>query len=178
MGAKGLGGPGRHGLWSYAAPLTLVAVLAGVVVARVLLPAQRPLPPERETRTTVAAGSGVSGTVTVREGDCQPGVVGEAHRTGCGARPVSRRIYVYSPPIGAAAIASAYYRGGLRPVSVGRSDGRGNYAIELPAGSYSVLVEDGGRHYCNSLAGGRACAVTVRPGKRARHDLEIDHGSF
>jgi hypothetical protein len=173
---------GRPG--TYAAALLLAAILAGVVVVRLLLPEERP---DRDpalgggsslpAATTLVAGSGVHGTVVLRQGNCQPRVVGRTGGLGCELRPTSRRLYVYSPPIGGSEIEGAYYRGGRRPASVGRSDGQGGYAIALPAGAYSILVEDRGRSYCRSFSGGLACAVTVRAGERVRRDLEIDHGS-
>jgi hypothetical protein len=177
----GSGRPGRPRPGTYVAALLFAAILAGTVAVRVLAPSEqreRGTGTTQATGTTRAAGSGVHGTVTLREGDCQPGVVGEPGGSGCRVHPASRRVHVYSPPIGDGAVEGAYYHGGRRPTSVGRSDSQGKYAIDLPAGSYTILVEDDGRFYCHSFEGGRACAVTVRAGERVRRDLEIDHGSF
>jgi hypothetical protein len=180
MNGQGPRSSGRHSLGALVALLLFAAILGSVVVVRALLPTQQPLPaPETPgTTTTLAAGSGVHGTVTLREGNCQPGVVGETRAIPCDVHPVSRRVYIYSPPVGDNEVDGAYYRGGRDPKAIVHSDGQGNYAIDLPTGSYSIMVEDDGRHYCNSLSRGRACAVTIRAGEHARRDLEIDHGSF
>ncbi len=171
---------GRHRLGALVAVLLFTAILGSVVMIRALWPTQQPLPALEAPGTTgvLATGSGIRGKVTLREGNCQPGVVGETRAIPCDVRPVSRRVYIYSPPVRDNELDGAYYRGGRRPKAIVHSDGRGNYAIDLPAGSYSILVEDDGRHYCNSASGGRACAVTIRAGEHLRRDVEIDHGSF
>jgi hypothetical protein len=134
------------------------------------------------TRTSARSGDEgiVFGTVQVREGNCMPGPVpaGEPRPNPCNTRPVATTVYAHSPLAVGPAGEPQYPTPGA-PVKVVRSAGDGTYELALPAGRYSILVDDGGRPYCNTFevrAGqSLACPVEVEAGLRTQHDITIDH---
>jgi hypothetical protein len=120
----------------------------------------------------------IYGTIVLIDGNCQPGVVGDTSRTKCMSRSVSRKVYLYSPPVLRRQFTDTYYGGYRSPTLIGQSDGDGHYEIQIRPGPYSILVEDEMRQYCNRFSDRQACAVTIRPGQRARYDLKIEHITF
>jgi hypothetical protein len=120
----------------------------------------------------------IYGTVVLIGGNCQPGVVGDADRTKCTSRSVSRKVYLYTPPVPRRHFTDTLYAGDRSPALIGQSDSDGHYEIRIRPGPYSVLVEDDMRQYCNHFSERQACAVTIRPGQRVRYDLKIEHITF
>lgn len=58
------------------------------------------------------------------------------------------------------------------------SDANGYFETELPAGTYSVFVEDDGKEYCNFSGGlGGQCQVTVTDGL-AEFNANIDKTAY
>jgi hypothetical protein len=120
----------------------------------------------------------IYGTVVLTDGNCQPGMVGDTNRTKCTSRSVSRKVYLYTPPVPRRHFTDTYYAGDRSPALITQSDGNGHYEIRIRSGPHSILVEDDMRQYCNRFSEREACAVTVRPGERVRHDLKIEHITF
>jgi hypothetical protein len=127
----------------------------------------RPTPTHVPTIT-----QGLYGRVVLIEGDCMPVTTPER----CRISYPSRRISVREPAtlddmVGTYLVTS-------RPlVAATTADERGFYEVQLPPGTYSVFVEDGGREYCNRFGGQlEACQVTVGEGIKEHH-IQIDHAS-
>ena len=128
--------------------------------------------------TRPGAQSMIYGTVVQTDGNCQPGVVGDTSSTKCKSRPVSRKVYLYIPPVLRRHFTDTYYAGDRSPALIAQSDGDGHYEIRIGPGPYSILVEDNMRQYCNRFSERQACTVTIRPGERVRYDLKIEHITF
>ncbi len=110
------------------------------------------------------ARTGIYGTVTLTSGDCMPG---EPSKTNpCTQTKISRTVYVREPATSANMDTVPnynYLKTETKLVKQTVSDANGYYEAELPAGTYSVFVEDGGKEYCNSFGGqGEACQITLK----------------
>lgn len=83
--------------------------------------------------------------------------------------PVVRTVYIYSPVTFGQYQANQY----SSPIASTVSGSDGAYSITVPAGSYSVIVDDGGVKYCNLFSAGFACPVTVGQ-TSVPYDITID----
>ena len=154
--------------------LTLRAVK--VVAAAIALAGLGTLAGGAAASGRAAATATIYGTVLLVEGSCQPASVGGA--SDCRTRPVSRRIFLYAPPLSARKFPERHYTGSRRALFVGRSDARGRYSLRVPAGRYSILVADGANRYCNRFYGPTACLAAPNAGTRVHLDLRIEHATF
>jgi hypothetical protein len=60
-------------------------------------------------------------------------------------------------------------------VAEARSDADGFYELALPAGQYSVLVQDLGDWFCDRPAAEGVCLVTVPGGEVVQNDIFVDY---
>jgi hypothetical protein len=129
---------------------------------------------------------GIYGTITLRTGNCMPRVVtrGEdgtlnlpPRQDPCTVAVVDREVYIY-PVLGSKyKWRGTYLPGDVAPLRVVRSK-NGFYEVEVPAGSYSVLVEDEGKKYCMfGNSNDEACAVTIKAGELWEYQILINHAS-
>lgn len=92
----------------------------------------------------------------------------------CSSITVSRKIYIREPA-GAENMKDTYLENKTTLIKSINSDNNGFYQVELPAGTYSIFVEDEGKEYCNSFGSyGKACQVTVGSGIK-EYNIKIDH---
>ena len=129
---------------------------------------------------------GIYGTVMLRTGDCMP-QVGRRRKDGtlelpprqnpCTFTIVDREVYIY-PVLGSKHTwRGTYLPNDVAPFRIVRSK-NGFYEVELPAGSYSVLVEDGGKKYCMfGNSNDEACPVTIKAGELWEYQILINHAS-
>ena len=114
---------------------------------------------------------GIYGKVILYSGNCMPGA------NSCKSSYVSRKIYIRES-VAEKAMEITYLKEKTKLVKQVRSNFSGNYQVELPPGTYSVFVEDGGREYCNLFNGqGVACQVTVLSGI-VEYNIKIDHAGW
>ncbi|AKV03317.1 hypothetical protein AKJ09_09980 [Labilithrix luteola] len=117
----------------------------------------------------------VHGTVTLKDGDCMPGVPPPP----CSKHPISARVDVYEPVVsltrsesirdGAPAVAS------FRTVS---SDAQGRFSVMLPAGRYTILATyEQWRFPRPASPDGEWAPVSVEPNAPAELDLLLDLSS-
>ena len=122
--------------------------------------------------------SGIHGTVTLRTGNCMPGIVGletgpDLHP--CVQTKISRKIYVYLP-------SKIDFKTDEKTLSklirTTQSDSEGNYKVDLPPGDYSVLVDDNGEKYCNRFSLDKTlCLVQVGTDFQL-YNIEINHAAW
>ena len=117
---------------------------------------------------------GVYGRVTLLEGNCMPSI-GSPSKS-CQQSPVSRTVYFYQPPLSTESMTGTHYAGKVTPTATARSDGAGNYQIDLHEGQYSVLIEDTGGPFCYGFSGTIACPITVT-GTAQEQNITIDHAA-
>jgi hypothetical protein len=95
----------------------------------------------------------------------------------CTFAPVDREIYIYSVLRSKHQWRGPYLPRDIPPLRVVKSK-NGFYEIELPAGSYSVLVEDEGKKYCMfGNTNDDACPVTIKGGELWEYQILINHAS-
>ena len=98
-------------------------------------------------------------------------------RDPCTRRLVDREIYIYSVLGLKHEWRGPYLPRAMPPLRVVKSK-NGLYEIELPAGSYSVLVEDEGKKYCMfGNMNDEACPVTIKAGELWEYQILINHAS-
>lgn len=128
---------------------------------------------------------GIYGTITLRTGNCMP-FIRELGQDGNFVRPrsnpchlavVDREVYIF-PLLG------SRYKWGqpFLPTDMALSwvtrSKNGFYEIELPAGSYSVLVEHDGKKYCaRANKNDEACPVTVELGVIWEHQILVNRAA-
>lgn len=118
---------------------------------------------------------GISGKIYLQKGDKMP-VPGR--KPGKGA-PVSRTVLVYQlttlKQVGG--VTNFYNTIQTQLVAKTQSNDKGEYAIALPEGSYSVFVQESGLLYANDFDGeGHICPVTVVADKVSKKDVVVSHG--
>ena len=97
----------------------------------------------------------------------------------CSGTPVSRTIYVRKPTtlynISINESDSTHFTFDTELIATTESDENGFYEVNLQPGTYSVLVEDEGKEYCNSFGIGRKiCQVIVEDAVK-EYNIRIDH---
>lgn len=117
--------------------------------------------------------TGIRGTVTLTSGNCMPGEPSRINP--CTQTKISRTIYIREP-----ATMANMFGGHLRTktnlVKQIASDANGHYDANLPAGMYSIFVEDNGGEYCNFFGGqDEACQVTITDGRMAEFNIDINY---
>jgi hypothetical protein len=96
----------------------------------------------------------------------------------CHMTTVDREIYIMEPIMGSHRWGGPYLPLDLTALKSTKSK-NGIYEVELPAGTYSVLVEDNGKKYCSwSGMKGEACQITIRNGQLWEYNIEVNHASF
>ena len=108
-----------------------------------------------KNKLKITIKTGLSGTLTKREGDCEPISSNAPHEKTCFEYPVSRTIYIYE-------FTTMKNVGGYLPFFdsvntnfVGQSiaDADGFYQFTLSPGKYSVFVMENNKFYANSFDG-------------------------
>jgi hypothetical protein len=164
-----------------------VAVVIGLVVLAFafLAPARQATFTEQQIQPEIQnanqpAKVGLHGTVTLASGNCMPG----PDINSCANTKVSRTIYIRGPAT-IANMDGTYLKTKTNLVAQATSDANGYYEVNLPAGVYSVFVEDGGREYCNLGGGlGEECQVTVKDTGAlkdiglVKYDIKIDKAVY
>lgn len=119
---------------------------------------------------------GVYGTVTLNSVNCMPPTTSNCPKT----QKVARHIYIREPANikNMSKIGGDYLQNPPRLIKETNSANNGIYQIALPAGTYSVFVDDEGKEYCNSFAEqGKACQITVGTGA-VEYNITIDHAAY
>jgi hypothetical protein len=122
-----------------------------------------------------ATPSGVYGKVSLMEGNCRS--FGSGNKDHCNISDVSRKIYFYKPPLTPGDLSGGHYKGNIIPVAIAESDKNGNYQINLPAGTYSILAQDEGGQFCDTTPDGGNCNLVVT-GDPQYYLVQIDHSSY
>ncbi len=109
------------------------------------------------TTPTPTISVGISGIVSVVAGNCMPGV------STCVTTHPTRKVYVYKSLSNSDMDGTDLVPGAGTLVATTMSDTSGAYALSVPAGTYSVLVESQGKQYCNIFGenANEVCSVTV-----------------
>ncbi len=121
--------------------------------------------------------SGLYGKITKTTGNCMPRSVDSNYSVTssntCGTSPVSRTLYVYPTLTGPLGIARPF----PNPIAVTSSNENGSYMLSVPAGSYSIFVDDDGVKYCNLLSDGSLCPVTIS-NAQLQYDININAATW
>lgn len=121
---------------------------------------------------------GVSGKIYVKQGNYMPSP-GQSPNLG---RPVKCDIFIYELTKREQASGTGTYFANIQTklIAKGRSDDNGSYSIALPAGQYSIFVDDAGQLYANSFDGkGNINPVTVKKDSVTNRDITISsHATF
>ena len=149
--------------------LIAVLIIAAIALVFAFTSQQKPLAysdkDELEPQMPAPMTTGIRGSVTLISGDCMPGEPSKTHP--CTRTNISRAVYIREP-------ATSANRSTAKLVKQITSGANGYYEVELPAGTYSIFVEDEGREYCNFFGGlGEACQITITD-KVAEFDINID----
>ncbi|WP_018477264.1 hypothetical protein [Pontibacter roseus] len=122
----------------------------------------------------VTVDQGISGTLTLTEGNCMPII----DYTKCKEYPVKRKIMVY--PYTTIQQASSredfvYYTLATAPLATVESDATGFYEVRLAPGTYSVLIQEQGKLYANGSDGhGGINPVEVKSKEVSQLNLRLD----
>ncbi|MBI4095733.1 MAG: carboxypeptidase regulatory-like domain-containing protein [DPANN group archaeon] len=136
---------------------------------------EQQIPPEIQN-TSQQVKTGIHGTVTLTSGDCMPGEPSRTHP--CTQTKISRTVYIREPAT-IANMDGTYLKTKTNLVAQMTSDSNGYYDVTLPAGTYSVFVEDGSKEYCNFGGGlGEECQVTVTDGGMAEFNIDINKAVY
>lgn len=110
---------------------------------------------------------GAFGRVEVYSGNCMPGPA--EIKSGCSIKRDSRKIYFKEQT-------TSQNKNQAKLVKTVQSDSQGNYQAELPAGKYSIFIEDEGGEYCNGGNGaGIMCPLEIIQGQAKELNLRVDH---
>jgi hypothetical protein len=121
---------------------------------------------------------GIYGTITLRTGNCMPRLRFGDERDKipptdpCAWSIVDRQVNIMQP-IEAPNSRGPYPPRDLVPLKVTQSF-NGFYEIALPAGKYSVFVEDNGKKLCSW---GGDCQITIGKDMIWEHNIRINHAS-
>lgn len=119
-------------------------------------------------------GQGVEGVVQLMKGDFMPGPQPPPGTV----TPVSRKIYFHKPATAKQSqpAQTGFYRKILTPlVAQGKSGADGRFRVELPPGTYTMVVEESGALYANRFDGqGTIYPVVVKPGKFTHVEFHLD----
>ena len=123
--------------------------------------------------------TGIWGTIANQEGNCMPGIGGS--ESSCKTYPVKRtvRIYEYTlmkdatPVSGEAVFYSGFKTKLIKEVA---ADKQGFYQAELPAGQYSVVIQEKGNWYANGSDGqGGLNPATVTAGAATELNVTMNY---
>jgi len=118
---------------------------------------------------------GIYGTVTVKSGNCMPSF--DISNSSCKAVRVSKEIYIREPAT-LKDMEGVYLKEKTTLVKKITSESDGFYETALPAGTYSIFIEDEGKEYCaGSGAQGEACQVTITAGPK-EYNIMIDRAAY
>jgi len=127
----------------------------------------------------LAPSQGVWGAVLWLEGNHMPSDGG----TGGTSEPMSTTVAAF--PVIASSGATedrsdpeAYGRydlGDAEAVATVTADEGGCYALELAAGSYTIVADDSGAWFCNSFSPDGLCVVAVSDGDAVLFDIAVDY---
>jgi hypothetical protein len=120
--------------------------------------------------TTLDSPGHLEGSLTLKSGNCMP------VSPPCKVTPLSGvTVWLYEP-IPAEGKDTKYPDvSDFSPLYEARSDSDGHYAIEAPAGDYTVLVDDEGYPYAGATDGGVLRPAHVEEERTTTLDLQIDH---
>jgi len=125
--------------------------------------------------TSPEATATLTGTLTLREGDCMP----PTNPTFCKISTPSRAVYLF-PVQHFDESAHAFPTSiDAAPVAQTTSDGQGRYTMHAPPGRWSVFVEDQGHLYANEYSGpdDDINAVDLADGETSTFDVTINHAT-
>lgn len=119
---------------------------------------------------------GILGKVSTFEGNCMP-MIGEGDSS-CEESATIRMIGVFAPVMDSE-MEATYLSSKKKPILTMQTKKDGSFSIPLKSGTYSVLVDDDGRWYCNSFGGqkNQNCPVMVGE-KMERMDIRINHAAW
>jgi len=101
----------------------------------------------------VSIQNGIAGTISRITGNCMPSI---GEDSDCVEVPVERTIWIYAYTLQnqASRDQDGYYSDIQTDlIETAQSDDEGFYEIALPAGTYSVFIEEDGKPYANGLDG-------------------------
>ena len=126
--------------------------------------------------TRSAAFQGICGTVLVKRGNHMPSPDAPPPKV----QPAEREILIF-PLLNRSQIQAGENGfitsvGEVKPLKTIRSDKAGNFCVRLPAGRYSVVVQEPQGLYANLFdAQNNIFPVTVKKGKKETISVEITH---
>lgn len=128
------------------------------------------LVPEKKKKNVT---SGIVGKVSAVEGNCMP-MIGEENSS-CKESTSIRTIGAFEPVMDSE-MEATILASNKKPVVTAQTKQDGSFRLPLKAGTYSVLVDDDGRWYCNSFGGqkNQVCPVMIGE-KMEKMDIRIDH---
>ena len=112
----------------------------------------------------------IDGIVTIRTGSCQP------VSPPCKVAPLAHdRVWVFPLIVGASQDWTHPDTSDLTPVAETTTDDAGHYAADVPAGAYSVLVDDGGEPVATKTGDGGLDVARVAAHETTVHDIQVNH---
>ena len=132
-----------------------------------------------QTEPTIQEG--IYGSVIERYGDWMP-TIGQYPKGG--ERPIKREVYVYEYTKMSDVKSFGYVHFDMDTMPTAlvartQSSKNGFFEIALPAGTYSVFIEDEGKLYCSSGDGqGGLNPITVKSGEAHEVTLVLDHAVY
>ena len=125
---------------------------------------------------------GIYGSVIERYGDWMPTIIGQYPKGG--ERPIQREVYVYEYTKMSDVKSFGYVHFDMDTMPTAlvartQSSKNGFFEIALPAGTYSVFIEDEGKLYSDQIDGqGGLNPITVKQGEAREVTLVLDHAVY
>ena len=133
-----------------------------------------------QTEPTIQEG--IYGSVIERYGDWMPTIIGQYPKGG--ERPIQREVYVYEYTKMSDVKSFGYVHFDMDTMPTAlvartQSGENGFFEIALPAGTYSVFIEDEGKLYSDQIDGlGGLNPITVKQGEAREVTLVLDHAVY
>ena len=133
-----------------------------------------------QTEPTIQEG--IYGSVIERYGDWMPTIIGQYPKGG--ERPIQREVYVYEYTKMSDVKTFGYVHFDMDTMPTAlvawtQSSKNGFFEIALPAGTYSVFIEDEGKLYSDQIDGlGGLNPITVKQGEAREVTLVLDHAVY
>ncbi len=157
--------------------LVLVGMLLGVAC---LASAQKPVHRKAKTHKSVTSQQGICGTVLEKRGNHMPSP--DDPRPAGEGQPVVRDVLIF-PLLNASQVdmgENGFINSvrQVKPVKTVKSDSTGKFCVDLPAGRYSVVVQEPKGLYANlSDTQNNIFPVTVRTGQTVPITVTISHSA-
>ncbi|MDR3247005.1 MAG: hypothetical protein LBT50_11330 [Prevotellaceae bacterium] len=128
----------------------------------------------------ISITEGTSGTLTLTEGNCMP-VISDGGNNSCKEYPVKRtiKVYEYTKLEQTNHEITIFHEVNTKLITTIVCDEEGFFQVSLPAGVYSLFIEEKGTLYANSFDGyGGIQPVLIEPEKVSKIYLRIDYAVY